>query len=52
MGDMFDALTATLPAGRAADPSEIAAAVSFLASDDASFVYGTVLPADGGRVAV
>ena len=52
MGDMFDALTATLPAGRAADPSEIAAAVSFLASDDASFVYGTILPADGGRVAV
>lgn len=52
MGDMFDALTATLPAGRSADPSEIAAAVSFLASDDASFVYGTILPADGGRVAV
>jgi NAD(P)-dependent dehydrogenase (short-subunit alcohol dehydrogenase family) len=52
MGDMFDALTATLPAGRGADPREIAAAVSFLASDDASFVYGTILPADGGRVAV
>lgn len=52
MGEMFDVLAATLPAGRAADPREIAAAVSFLASDDASFVYGTILPADGGRVAV
>jgi NAD(P)-dependent dehydrogenase (short-subunit alcohol dehydrogenase family) len=52
MGEMFDALTATLPAGRGADPDEIAAAVSFLASDEASFIYGAVLPADGGRVAV
>jgi NAD(P)-dependent dehydrogenase (short-subunit alcohol dehydrogenase family) len=52
MGDMFDALAATLPVGRGADPDEIAAAVSFLASDDASFVYGAILPADGGRVAV
>ncbi|MCW2918654.1 MAG: family NAD(P)-dependent oxidoreductase [Actinomycetia bacterium] len=52
MGEMFDALTASLPAGRGADPDEIAAAVSFLASDEASFIYGAVLPADGGRVAV
>jgi NAD(P)-dependent dehydrogenase (short-subunit alcohol dehydrogenase family) len=52
MGEMFDALTATLPAGRGAEPDEIAAAVSFLASDEASFIYGAVLPADGGRVAV
>jgi NAD(P)-dependent dehydrogenase (short-subunit alcohol dehydrogenase family) len=52
MGDMFDALAATVPAGRAADPTEIAAAVSFLASEDASFVYGAILHADGGRVAV
>lgn len=51
-GDMFDALAATLPARRGAEAAEIAAAVSFLASDDASFVYGAVLPADGGRVAV
>jgi NAD(P)-dependent dehydrogenase (short-subunit alcohol dehydrogenase family) len=52
MGEMFDVLAATTPAGRGASPDEIAAAVAFLASDDASFVYGAILPADGGRVAV
>jgi hypothetical protein len=31
---------------------EIAATVSSLGSDDASFVYGAILHADGGRVAV
>ncbi|MFJ5294842.1 SDR family NAD(P)-dependent oxidoreductase [Streptomyces sp. NPDC088348] len=52
MGEMFDALTATVPARRGADPDEIAEAVCFLASDEASFIYGAVLHADGGRVAV
>jgi NAD(P)-dependent dehydrogenase (short-subunit alcohol dehydrogenase family) len=52
MGPMFDVLAATTPAGRGASPDEIAATVAFLASDDASFVYGAILPADGGRVAV
>ncbi len=32
-------------------PSEIAAAVAFMASDDASFITGASLPADGGRLA-
>jgi NAD(P)-dependent dehydrogenase (short-subunit alcohol dehydrogenase family) len=49
---MFDALAASTPAGHAATPEEIAATVSFLASDDASFIYGVVLHVDGGRVAV
>ena len=31
-------------------PAEIAAAIAFLASSDASFVTGTTLHADGGRV--
>ena len=52
MGEMFDALASSTPAARGATPDEIAAAVSFLASDEASFIYGAILPADGGRVAV
>ena len=45
-------LAATLPLGRAADASEIANTIVFLASDDASFINGAIVPVDGGRVAV
>ncbi|GAA1844618.1 3-oxoacyl-[acyl-carrier-protein] reductase [Pseudonocardia ailaonensis] len=41
-------LTAGIPMGRFADPSEMAAAVAFLASDEAGYITGTVLPVDGG----
>lgn len=37
-----------IPAGRFAQPSEVAAAVSWLASDDAAYISGAVIPIDGG----
>ena len=41
-------LTEAIPQGRFADPSEIAPAVAFLASDEAAYITGTVLAVDGG----
>jgi NAD(P)-dependent dehydrogenase (short-subunit alcohol dehydrogenase family) len=48
---MVNQLAALAPAGRVARPAELAAAIVFLASDDASFVHGVTLAVDGGRVA-
>jgi len=42
------AYLAAIPAGRFASPQEVAAAVRFLASDEAGYVTGAVLPVDGG----
>jgi NAD(P)-dependent dehydrogenase (short-subunit alcohol dehydrogenase family) len=45
------AFFATIPMGRAADPSEIAKVALFLASDLASYVTGVTIPVDGGITA-
>ncbi|MEE2908360.1 MAG: SDR family oxidoreductase [Planctomycetota bacterium] len=41
----------TIPAHRIGQPSELAALVSFLASDDAGYICGVSIPVDGGRLA-
>ena len=49
--EQLDAFAQTFPMGRLAKPGEIASAALFLASDDASFVTGSVLFVDGGQTA-
>jgi 3-oxoacyl-[acyl-carrier protein] reductase len=45
---VLDEAVKQIPAGRFAEPEEIAAVVTFLASDAASYVSGNVITADGG----
>jgi 2-keto-3-deoxy-L-fuconate dehydrogenase len=51
VGESLDALRARQPMGRLGTPDEIAAAVLYLASDDAAFVTGTAFVIDGGLTA-
>lgn len=41
-------IAALIPLGRFADPAEIAGGVMFLASDEAAYITGVVMPIDGG----
>ena len=43
-------VVATIPLGRFCAPEDVAAAAVYLASDEAAFVTGVVLPVDGGRL--
>jgi len=46
--DQLAALTGIVPLGRMGAPEEIAAAVTFLASEGAGYITGAILPVDGG----
>ncbi len=48
----LDAVRGLFPLGRVGEPEDVAAAVAFLASRDASWITGTTLAVDGGLTAV
>jgi NAD(P)-dependent dehydrogenase (short-subunit alcohol dehydrogenase family) len=52
MGEALDQLAATTPVGRPGTAENVAEAIVFLVSDSASHIHGTILPVDGGRLAV
>ncbi|MEV7144076.1 SDR family NAD(P)-dependent oxidoreductase [Streptomyces tauricus] len=47
-GENLERATAHYPLGRVGEPADIASAVAFLASADASWITGVTLPVDGG----
>ncbi len=49
--DVVEQLEAAIPMKRNGRPEEVAAAILFLASDEASFITGIELPVDGGKLA-
>ena len=46
--EQAEAYLKSIPAGRFADPTEVAGVVLWLASDDAGYISGAVIPVDGG----
>jgi len=49
VSDIFEEMAMESPMKRIAQPEEVAAAIAFLASPDASYINGINLPVDGGR---
>lgn len=49
---MLNSTNRLIPMGRVGRSDELASAIAFLASDDASYITGASLPVDGGRAAV
>jgi NAD(P)-dependent dehydrogenase (short-subunit alcohol dehydrogenase family) len=49
--EYLEAIKKAHPMARIGDPAEVAQAILFLASDDASFITGAILPVDGGYLA-
>ena len=49
--EYVEAIEKLHPMGRLGEPAEVAAAITFLASDDASFITGAILAVDGGYLA-
>jgi len=46
--DLRKTYLAGIPAGRFASPEEVAAVVRWIASEEAAYITGAVIPVDGG----
>jgi NAD(P)-dependent dehydrogenase (short-subunit alcohol dehydrogenase family) len=47
-GEQMEGFAAHVPIGRLSDPDEVGEAISFVASDRASFMVGATVVVDGG----